>query len=389
MISRIRDRRRAAALQAALERYERLLADGLHPSQARSQAAADLGADARAFAIAATLPDAGQEVSPDPAFVRMFAARLRSEEMSRRPAIVLRPRFALAPLAAAACIAVFAALLVPSLSALPGDSFYALKGAREDARVWFATGPAEARVRLSLAKERFEEVEKLIDRSQLQAFVGRGGSVTLAAPSLDGINDPALVALIEDALAEAGRQIEAAAEIFIEHRVSSADLDDLVVLTQRGRELVSKVADELPTTGQPPVLDTGVKLAKIEAKANAARMNTQRPETTPAPCATPSPTPEPTGTPDADATVETATPTAVESPTTSPTATPEATPCTSPEPTLTPSPTPEPEATVAPLNEPTDAPERGEGVSDQSSEQEPQEPNVQGGAASDPETSDA
>jgi hypothetical protein len=366
-MNRPRDRRRASALQLTLERYERMLADGVSPEKARSEASGALtGSDARAFAIAAGLRETGERTAatPDPAFARAFAARLRTAEIRTPRLQVVRPRFNFVPLAAAACIALFAALLVPALQSLPGDRLYGLKSVSEDSRLLFASGSTEARVRLDLAEERFSEVERLIDRSATRDLALSPG--VYALPSPEDITDPELAALIEDALFEAGRHLQIASDILTKQPADATDLDELVAVSRRGHVLATRMAEDLPTKGQVPVLNTVVKLAKIEAAAKAARTKAD-PKATPPPCATPTATPVPT---DASADVAvTATPTAVESSTPEPTSTPEATPCISPKPTPTATPTESP--TAEPSMEPTLTPgvEDGDGV-DQSSDGE-------------------
>jgi hypothetical protein len=317
-----RDRRRASALQRALERYERLLAEGSDPARAKAEAGASLrGPDASAFILAAGLREVGERstVVPDPAFAEALALRLRNNEMVRRPRVRARPRLGFVPLAAAACVAIFAALLVPAMRSLPGDGLYGLKGLSEDARLLFATGSTEARVRLDLAEERFSEV------------------------------------LIEDTLREAGKHLEAAADILTTKPSEAQDLDELVEVSRRGHALATEFAEDLPNGEQPPVLVTVVKLAKIEAAAKAARTQVATEPTLPA-CATPTPTPEATESSDAEVA---ATSTAVEA-TPEPTETPQPTPCTTPEPTPTPQPTDAP--TADPSTEPTLTPGVVEGV---------------------------
>ena len=208
-----------------------------------------------------------------------------------------------------------AVVLIPSFGALPGEPLYAVKGPSEDARVWFASGPREARIRLSLANERFEEVEQLIDNSHVRVMGGPG--VLAARVDLTDIDDPALAHLIEGALRNAGEQLEAAARSSPRSRPTQQDLDDLVEVTTRGRTLATDVADELPNREQPPVCRAAVRLAKIEAKAKAAQQQHDRadrradagavpvavrrsPSPSPTPDAadgTPTPSPSPTLTP--------------------------------------------------------------------------------------------
>jgi hypothetical protein len=370
MTSPFRDRRRAGALDRALERYHRLLESGLDPEAARAQARAALGAeDARLFLIAATLPETAAPV-PEPEFAEMFAARLRRAQV--RPATspvrdaairVLRPRprlgFGFAAVAAA--IAIFAGVLVPAFRSLPGDPLYALKRASERTQVAFASGSGEARLRLDLAGERFDEVHRLVERAHMSAFAPGVG----AAAVTDDITDPHLVQLINDTLEEAGRELASAAKILIAAPSDGQDLDTLLAATQRGKKLAEDVAADLPPASQPPALDSVVQFAKIEAQAKAARSNVAAPPTL-QPCDTPTPTPtasplqstEPTPTPTA-----TPTPTPTVSPELTPTPTPTGTPCITP----TPSPTPVPatEATATPVATPSTGPaDQGAGTSD-------------------------
>jgi hypothetical protein len=354
-----RERREAQALQDALERYERALGEGVDAGQARVDAGYGLGELARPFVLATSMADAATEITPDPAFARRVAMQIREAPLARREvARRTAPRFRLAPLAAAAAVLVAALVLIPSFGSLPGESLYAVKGAAEDARVWFASGPREARIRLSLANERFEEVEQLIDNSHVRVMGGPG--ILAAAVDLTDIDDPALAQLIEGALRNAGEQLEAAAQILTEEPATQQDLDDLVEVTTRGRTLATEVADELPNREQPPVYRAAVRLAKIEAKAKAAQQQqTDRTaEPTLEPCPTPSASPSPSPTPEpADGTpTPSASPTltpGVDETQPTPTPTPEAStnpstdPCATTEPTATPSPTPATDGTDA------------------------------------------
>jgi hypothetical protein len=354
------DRRRAAVLQQALERYERALEAGADPSSAAEEVARALPEASRLFFLATALPD-GPAAEPDQRFVRAFAARLRTAEahakVRRASSRVWRPRFALAPLAVAACVLVAVAVLVPSFRSLPGDSLYAVKSASERAHVWLASGPAEARVRIEIAEERFEEVERLVDRATFSA-----SGIGSFAAGIQDIDDPELARLIEQTLNEAGRQLEAAAEILIAQPAPAEDLDELVTVSKRGHALAAQVADDLPHVSQSPVLQTAVKIAKIEAKAKAARKG--RTKATPPPCATPEPSVTPSSSPDSNATS-----TAVEeTPTPTPTATPKPTPCTTPEPTPTPTPTEEPTATPETSSDPEEAEDQGVDEADEGKE---------------------
>jgi hypothetical protein len=251
------------------------------------------------------------------------------------------------------------------MRSLPGDRLYGLKGLSEDARLLFAAGSTEARVRVDLADERFSEVERLIER---QALLAAGqGTHAVAVP--EHIDDPILAGLIESALQEAGKHLQTAADILTTQPVAHAgDLDELVSVSRRGHELATEVAEDLPIGDQPPVLSTVVKLAKIEAAAKAARTKAHS-TPTPPPCATPNPkpaaTPEPTATPEATQTPAddpspTPTPQATVSPTPTPAASPVPTPCTTPSPTPTPTPTAEP--TAEPPTEPQPTPGVEDGV---------------------------
>jgi hypothetical protein len=401
-------RRRASALQDALERYEAALAQGAAPEAARQAISAELGPDVRAFLLAVALPEVAAP-TPEPAFAEAFAAKLRSANYEPSgDAVVLRPRFAarVAPLTIAACTIAFAALLMSAFNSLPGDNLYALKGASEGARVWFATGADEAVVRVDIANDRFGEVEELLRRNELSAM----GPGIQAASALEGIDDPELAQLIEEALADAGRQLEKAAEILSTYAVTSQDLDGLVDTSRRGQELASLVADELPNPSQPPVVRTVVKLAKIEAEAKAAQMKAeaeeQAAEPTLAPCETPTPEPtaepttepvtnddqtssgsEPELTPGIEETPEPEEGTderardAEDAPEPEATSTPGSTPCASPSPTPEPTETPEPESTPEEEPaEPTPAEEGSEGV-DAGEDEQSQEVDSDGSAS--------
>jgi hypothetical protein len=350
MTERSSESRQAEALQQALERHSSLLAEGAERRDARAQISAEVGGEAASlFSLAVGIGDAAAAV-PEPQFAADFEARLRrthvvtqdERDAKERRAERRRwlrsffqmPQFGFA--AAAAAIAIFAGILVPALNSLPGDTLYALKRATETARLGVVTGPREAHLRLRLAGARFEEVEHLVERAQLPK-VGPG---LAAAGAVQDIKDPRIARLIEETLADAQEQIEKAATILIARPADTRGLDDLVVVSQRGRKLAAEVAEDLPARVKKPVLGNVVRFAKIEAQAKAARMMAE-PETTVPPCATPAPTPTPTT---SSAAPSSATPTA------SPTTNPQATPCVSPEPTATPTPTPTPTATPEPAS---------------------------------------
>jgi hypothetical protein len=360
-----RDRRRADAFQQALERYERMVGTGTDADEARRTVGPELGDLGRIFSLATSVGRAHAAAEPDPAFARRVAMQLRSAQVVRKPALRKRgPRFSLAPLAYAAAVLAAAVVMIPSLRSLPGDPLYAVKGAAEDARVWLATGQTEARVRLALADERFEEVEGLIDRSRV-VVLGPGVHAAAAAD----IDDAELRALIEQALADAGEQLERAAQILTESPAPKEDIDNLVQVTQRGKTLATDIAEELPQTQQPPVLRAVVRLSKIEAKAKAAQTQAII-DATPPPCDTPTPSPSPTptpaptleGEPTASPATASATPTAAaESPSPEPTEEPEPTPCVSPSPSPTPTPTPTPTQSPDESPDPSPTPTPAEG----------------------------
>jgi hypothetical protein len=255
-------------------------------------------------------------------------------------------------------VAIVAGLLVPAFRSLPGDPLYALKRASERTEVGFASGSTEARLRIELADERFDEVQRLIERAQLSAL---GGPGVVAGAAAEDIDDPRLAQLISDTLEAAGQELASAATILISVPADAQDLDSLVAITQRGKQLAENVAADLPLAAQPPAFDTVVQFAKIEAQAKAARSNVVA---TPAlqPCDTP--TPSPTVAPDVGEVTPTPTPTETPTatPTTSPeeavptpTPTPSGTPCITPTPSPTPIPTePAPTPADAPSASPSD-----------------------------------
>jgi hypothetical protein len=352
MISRFREYRSARALHRALERYERLVAQGSDEGAARAKISDQLGADSAIFALAARLHmSAAQMPEPDPRSVEAFARRLRAEPVPEQPSrlaalqrlAIPRPRFQFAPLAAAAAVAVFAVFLIPALNSLPGDALYGLKTASENTRVLISSGPSEARVRLGLAEERFEEVDDLLERAaNQQAFAGAG---TYAA-AVGDIDDPELVKLVAETLSRAGEQIVAAAQILIATPTATAtDLAQLVAISRQGQQVAETAALQLPTV-EPPARNTVTTLARVEAQAEAVR-KLGAPVTTPEPCPTATPTPIPTATP---TTSPTPTPSLDSTPAPIPTASPAPTPCVSPTPSPTPTPVPTapPEATPVP-----------------------------------------
>ena len=360
MSDRSQESLQAEALQQALERHSGLLAEGAERPATRAQIASELGGEVGSlFTLAVGIGDAAAP-TPAPRFLDEFETKLRrtrivtveereaKERRTRRRRQFLRlfemPQFGFA--AAAAAIAIFAGLLIPAFRSVPGDSLYALKRATETARLAVVSGPREAHLRLRLADERFEEVEHLVERAQV-AEVGPG---LAALAAVADIKDPKIARLIEETLADAREQLEAAATILIERPSDTQGLEDLVVVSQRGRKLAADVAEDLPAPAKPPVLNTVVRLAKIEAEAKAAQMANPSAQTPP-PCATPTPTPTEAS---ASPTAESATPTPTA------TTTPQPTPCVSPSPTptptATPTPTPSPEpasassATTAPTS---------------------------------------
>jgi len=380
MISRIREYRRARALQGALERYGRMVSQGTDEGAARAKIAdqAKLDrTDSVIFALAARLAaSAAQIPEPSSKSVEAFARRLRAEPAPERLSpygkalaqlALLRPRFQFAPAAAAAAVAVFAVLLIPGLNGVPGDALYGLKTASESARVFIASGPSEARVRIGLAEERFEEVDRLLERVKNQQAFGGAGTYAAAAGEID---DPELAKLVGETLSRAGVQIVTAAQILIaEPTTTAADLVQLVAVSRQGQEVAESAAVQLPTV-EPPARSTATTLARVEAQAEAVQKLSE-PVTTPGPCPTATPTPTPTPIP-------TTTPTATPTPTPSldstpapiPTASPSPTPCVSPTPSPTPTPvaTTAPEATPAPPAESEAPSAEGEPLDDENSD---------------------
>ncbi len=357
MISRFRNRSRAQALQGALERYERMVADGADQTAARAKIADAPGLtpeDTAIFALAARLQASGAAIpEPSARSVEAFARRLRAEQIPDRPGrlrfeLSLRPRFQVAPALMAAAVAVFAVLLVPGLHSLPGDGLYGLKTASESARAFITTGPSEARLRIGFAEKRFEEVDDLLARAANQAL---GGVGTYAAGAAE-IDDPELTRLVGETLARAGIEIVKAAQILIaEPNATAADLAQLVTVSRQGQDVAESAAVQLPTV-EPPARTTATTLARVEAQAEAVqRLNVPPP--TPGPCATSSPSPAPTTTP---VPTWTPTPSLEATPEPIPTASPTATPCVSPSPSPTPTPVPtaQPDGTPAPVPAPTD-----------------------------------
>lgn len=356
MTDRFSDQRDAEVLQEALERHLDLLGKGVTSRKAGRQIASELGGEASGlFRLAVGLQEAAAP-APEPSaeFTERLAARLGSigtvEHLTPRRSL-LRGFFRLPGLgvaSAAAAIAVFAGLLVPAFNSLPGDTLYALKRASENARIGVVSGSTEAQLRLHIADERFEEVEALVERSQLRE-VGPG---LAAAGFAEDISDPRIIELIEDTLADAQGQIEAAAMILISEPTDVQALDDLVVISQRGRQLVTEIAEDLPKPVNPPVLRSVVTLAKIEAEAKAAKMVAEQSQTPDEPslqpCDTPTPEPTPTAT-NAGSPAPSASPEPTARP--EPTVTPEPTPCLAPSPTPTTSATPSPTTTSQQVSE--------------------------------------
>jgi hypothetical protein len=351
---RFSDQRDAEALQEALDRHLDLLGKGVTTRKSGQRVASELQGEAGVlFRLAVGMQEAAAPIpSPSIEFTERVAARLASTGKvvhlaPRRAGLRGLLRFpGLGVAAAAAAIAIFAGLLVPAFRSLPGDPLYAVKRLSENTRVAVVSGSTEAQLRLHIADERYEEVEALVERAQLRE-VGPG---LAAAAIVEDINDPRLVELIEETLADAQEQIEAAATILIAESTDVQGLQDLVVISQRGRQLVTEIAEDLPTPIKPPVLSGAVSLAKIEAEAKAAKMvaeQSQEPQRALQPCDTPTPEPTPTTTTEAPGSAEPTTlPTPTETP--QPTTTPEPTPCLAPSPTPTPPPTDAPSPTATP-----------------------------------------
>lgn len=344
-------RAEAERLERALARYEELIRAGRPDAQARRAASARLGRDSRRlFALAVSLPRQSPRAVRE-GFARSLEARLR-REMGHN-VVELRPRVRtarsgwvgrrLAAVSAAACIGILAGLVLESSGALPGSVLYPVKRASENAQVWAATGADEARLRLDLAEVRFGEVSGLISRAQAQAVAVPG--VVLAAAA--GVDDPELVALIQATLQDAEEQISKAAEILIEIK-DPEGLDQLAQVAREGRKVTVQAAQDLPETGQPPVLSTARVLQRIEVEAKIVRANAPAVRATPEPCPTPSPSPsaEASPSPSPEATSDA-------SPSPSPSSSPD--PCASPSPS--PAPEPTPAAPPAPSAEPEQEPE--------------------------------
>jgi hypothetical protein len=340
VISRFRDRRGAEALQKALERHQRLLAQGATPGEARARMAPKLPEETeRLFSLATGLSEAATP-APQPEFADAFAARLRSIQVVRRPRPAARRslpafgmRFGLA--AAAASIAIFAGLLVPAFRSLPGDPLYGLKRASESARVSVVSGDTEAKLRITLAAHRFKEVEGLVERSRAREM-GPGLAAAGLTDIAEEITDLRVAELIRSTLQEAEEQIQVAVDILVAHpRQNSQALNDLVEIARQGRQLAVEVVGDLPPPKQSPVLNTVASLAKIEAQAEQAQMEAQTQEQPePQPCATPTPTPSGSPGSTGDATEPSASSEAR--------STPSSTPCESPSPSPSSSPTNEP-----------------------------------------------
>jgi hypothetical protein len=396
---RPRDRRRARALQEALERYEALLASGMEDAEARRQVGAGLGADTVLFSLAARAPEMRSKdfrAPPPPGAAERIASSLRAAAAFRpegsfahsarpeRRALFPRrglPRWGLAPAAVAASVAAVAIMLLPVAGSLPGDRLYAVKDASESVQLWMSTGSGEARLNVKLARERMNEVEGLVQRAGLRmGLFGPGTYAAATSPELD----PVLAERVWETFARAHGHLHLAIEYYQSAPVvSTEEIDELVEVAQQGRKVASDVADEMPLPVKPKVLVASTELAKIEADAAVVRERAITAEPTIPPCDTPTPepedTPEPTDAPEptpgvrpepgetaepegpsgveADADGETVEgeedPSAEVSPSPEPASpTPEPTPCYTPTPAPTPTPSPTPETTPSPSPEP-------------------------------------
>jgi len=343
------ERRDMEALNAALERYERLLARGTSADVAAREASKLLTPGAAPLFVIADAVRVTARPLRTPSFADRMEAELRAahgrvRELAPRSTIqaaARRRRSAGAMIMAfAACVAVLAGVLVGSSRSLPGDDLYGIKRASEGAELAVVWGPTEAHVRLSLAETRLNEVQGLFGRAGTHVIGAPGSNV---ASALDDM-DPRIAQLIRETLADAEQQITVAAKILITEHSDSKALGRLATVAKQGASIAKGVAAALPSDDRPPVLTTSDNLAMVAVKAATVQQQVKQQQAAPAtatlpPCPTPTPTPTPTATPSATpSSTPNSTPSA--SPSATPAATPTPQPCATPTPTPTPKPTP-------------------------------------------------
>src|SRR5437879_8626343 len=213
------ERRDTEALNAALERYERLLAKGTSADIAAREASKLLTPGAAPLFVIAD----AVRVSARPLQTPSFAARMEAELLSAHGRVrELAPRRSIQAarrrrsagamiMAFAACVAVLAGMLVASSRSLPGDGLYGIKRASEGAELAIVWGPTEAHVRLSLAETRLNAVQGLCARAGTHVLGAPGSNV---AGALDDM-DPHIAQLIRETPAAAGDQLTPVAKIRI------------------------------------------------------------------------------------------------------------------------------------------------------------------------------
>ena len=356
------ERRDTEALNAALERYERLLAKGTSADIAAREASKLLTPGAAPLFVIAD----AVRVSARPLQTPSFAARMEAELLSAHGRVrELAPRRSIQAArrrrsAGAMIMAVLAGMLVASSRSLPGDGLYGIKRASEGAELAIVWGPTEAHVRLSLAETRLNEVQGLFARAGTHVLGAPGSNV---AGALDDM-DPHIAQLIRETLAAAEEQITQAAKILITEHSDSKALGRLASVAKQGASIAKGVATVLPANDRPTVLTTSDNLAMVAVKAATVQQQVSQQQAAPAketlpPCPSPSPTPTPTPSATPSATPRStpeSTPTA--SPRATPAQTPTPKPCVSPTPSPTPTPKPTPSATPEPQS-PKASPDSG------------------------------
>lgn len=230
-----------------------LLLDGGAPEDAPSSLAA-------LATLATAVRDHADVTTPRPEFRDRLRAELlavadappglvertRAAWQARTAGLRASTRVAVATMTASSMIG-SAGVAVASQEALPGDLLYGLKGVTEDVRLALAADAvAEARLHLAFAAERLEE---------LRATAGR----------LDTDQVVALLAEM-DAHSEAGAEAMMAAV-----DAGAADPSELKAFTDRQRDGLVAVLDDLPVLARPVAEDSLELLRRIDITAAGAR----------------------------------------------------------------------------------------------------------------------
>lgn len=171
-----------------------------------------------------------------------LAERVRAAWGARTARLRTSTRMAVATMTASSMLGT-AGMAVAAQDALPGELLYGVKGLTEDARLALAEDSlAQARLHLSFAQERLEELETLAGR----------------------LDSDEVVAL----LAEMDVHSEAGAEVLMDGvNAGAIDAGELRDFTARQRSRLAGVLAELPLLARPVAEDSLELLRRIEISA--------------------------------------------------------------------------------------------------------------------------